>query len=68
METTILCPECRNLAYYNSHFGAYLCSNCKWEDKSPARRRTEAQYLLHKVLVGEKISHSNLKMLLRMHK
>lgn len=30
----ILCKECGELAYFNSHFGAYICSNCSWKDES----------------------------------
>jgi len=65
MEMTILCPECRNLANYNSHFGAYFCTQCKWEDRSPGRRRTERQTLFHKFASGEKMTRGDLKILLK---
>lgn len=29
-----LCPRCGELASFNSHFGAYICSNCTWKDDS----------------------------------
>jgi tRNA(Ile2) C34 agmatinyltransferase TiaS len=26
---TILCPHCCKLAYWSSHFGAYICEKCQ---------------------------------------
>ena len=34
-----LCPECGELASFNSHFGAYMCSKCSWRDNSYDRMR-----------------------------
>jgi len=65
MKDTILCPQCGKLANYNSYFGAYFCSECKWEDRSPARRRSARQALLGKFLAGDKMKRSDLKALLR---
>jgi hypothetical protein len=28
----IVCPKCKELAYLNTHFGAYYCSDCDWAD------------------------------------
>ena len=28
MESIILCPDCKNLAHYNSHFQSFMCSGC----------------------------------------
>jgi len=28
----ILCPKCEKLAYLNTHFGAYYCTECDWAD------------------------------------
>lgn len=25
-----VCPECKEIASYNSYFGGYICSNCGW--------------------------------------
>jgi len=61
MKATILCPECRNLVSYNSHFGAYFCTQCKWEDKSSGRQRTERQALLHKFRAGEKMTRKEIE-------
>lgn len=27
-----ICPKCGKVLSYNSYFGAYICSNCNWED------------------------------------
>lgn len=27
----ILCPNCKNIAYWNSYFQRYRCSHCNWE-------------------------------------
>lgn len=39
MKSVIVCPECKNLVYFNSYFGAYICENCDWEDASYAKKR-----------------------------
>jgi len=28
----ILCPKCGKLAYLNTHFGTYSCTDCDWID------------------------------------
>jgi ribosomal protein L37AE/L43A len=65
MKATILCPACGELANYNSHFGAYFCTKCKWVDRSPGERRVARQALLGKFLDGEKMTRGDLKALLR---
>lgn len=40
-----LCPRCHSVASYNSYFGAYICSKCRWRDESPGRAR-QAMYML----------------------
>ena len=39
MKSVKVCPMCKNLAYFNSYFGAYICENCNWEDDSYAKER-----------------------------
>lgn len=39
MKSVVICPKCKNLAYFNSYFGAYICENCNWEDDSYAQER-----------------------------
>lgn len=39
MKSVIVCPECKNLVYFNSYFGAYICQSCGWEDASYAKKR-----------------------------
>lgn len=40
-----LCPRCNNIVGFNSYFGAYICSNCKWRDDTVHRIR-QIEYLL----------------------
>lgn len=35
----ILCPKCKNLAYFDSYFGKYSCGTCYWEDKWYSKNR-----------------------------
>jgi hypothetical protein len=30
----ILCPVCNKIAHYNSYFGRYICTKCRWRGKS----------------------------------
>lgn len=39
MKSVVVCPKCKNLVYFNSYFGAYICENCNWEDDSYAQER-----------------------------
>lgn len=39
MKSVIICPKCKNLVYFNSYFGAYICENCDWENASYAKKR-----------------------------
>ena len=33
IETSIIpCPKCEHLAFFNSHFGAFICNYCHWTD------------------------------------
>ena len=34
-----ICPNCGKVVSYNSYFGAYICSNCKWEDATNGNKR-----------------------------
>lgn len=39
-----LCPKCGKIADYNSYFGAYICSNCTWQDDTPNRERVKNRH------------------------
>ena len=39
MKNMIICPECGELVFFNSYFGAYICPKCSWEDNSYGQRR-----------------------------
>lgn len=39
MKNVTVCPNCGNLVFFNSYFGAYICENCSWEDASFAQQR-----------------------------
>jgi len=65
MQETILCPQCGELVHYSMHFGAYICRNCPWEDRSPGQRRSARQAALSRFLAGDKMKRSDLKALLR---
>ena len=39
-----ICPNCGKVLAYNSYFGAYICSNCNWEDSSTGKRRDSGIY------------------------
>lgn len=41
-----LCPKCGGISFYDSYFGAYICTRCDWRDDSPARDRE----LVHRFL------------------
>ena len=28
-----VCPKCGKVVAYNSYFGAYMCSDCDWEER-----------------------------------
>lgn len=36
-----VCPKCGKVLSYNSYFGAYICTDCKWEDASIGNRRNK---------------------------
>ena len=40
MKSIIICPECGDLAYYNSYFGTYICESCAWADDRPRKQTT----------------------------
>ena len=44
-----LCPECGSIAFYNSHFRRYQCSECNWERGKANTREidTSIEQLLH---------------------
>lgn len=35
-----LCPSCKSLAYRNTYFGIYECSNCSWEESINCKNST----------------------------
>ncbi len=39
MKNCILCPVCKELAYFNIHFGAYFCTDCNWYDDTYNKQR-----------------------------
>ncbi len=42
----IICPKCGKVLAYNSYFGAYICSDCKWEEASNGIKRNKGVYTL----------------------
>ncbi len=36
-----ICPKCGKVLSYNSYFGAYICTDCKWEDSSIGEKRNK---------------------------
>lgn len=36
-----VCPKCGKVLSYNSYFGAYICTDCKWEDASIGENRNK---------------------------
>lgn len=36
-----VCPKCGKVLSYNSYFGAYICTDCKWEDASIGEKRNK---------------------------
>lgn len=34
-----VCPQCGRVLSFNSHFGAFICDRCNWEDNSVGRTR-----------------------------
>lgn len=34
-----ICPICGKVVSYNSYFGAYICTNCNWEDATIGEKR-----------------------------
>lgn len=36
-----ICPKCGKVISYNSYFGAYICTDCKWEDATIGVKRNK---------------------------
>lgn len=36
-----ICPKCGKVLAYNSYFGAYICTDCNWEDASIGEKRNK---------------------------
>lgn len=36
-----VCPKCRKVLAYNSYFGAYICTDCGWEDARVGTNRNK---------------------------
>lgn len=34
-----ICPNCGKVLSYNSYFGAYICTDCNWEDARLGQKR-----------------------------
>lgn len=34
-----ICPKCGKVVSYNSYFGAYICTDCNWEDATIGQKR-----------------------------
>lgn len=34
-----ICPKCGKVVSYNSYFGAYICTDCDWEDATIGQKR-----------------------------
>ena len=34
-----ICPKCGKVVSYNSYFGAYICTDCNWEDATMGQKR-----------------------------
>lgn len=44
-----ICPKCGRVLSYNSYFGAYICTDCKWEDASIGIKRNQGKSYAHKM-------------------
>lgn len=53
-----ICPNCGKVLSYNSYFGAYICSNCKWEDATIGKKRNQGNSL-HSVSFKRKTNDKN---------
>lgn len=42
-----ICPKCGKVLAYNSYFGAYICTDCSWEDSSIGDNRNKG-YIIEK--------------------
>lgn len=40
-----ICPICGKVLSYNSYFGAYICTNCNWEDASIGIERNKGSII-----------------------
>lgn len=36
-----VCPKCGKVIGFNAYFGAYICSDCDWEDNSYHKTRVK---------------------------
>ena len=55
-----ICPKCGKVISYNSYFGGYICSTCKWEDTSIGKIRntgSKTYYRLNKTSCAIKSSN-----------
>lgn len=58
-----LCPKCKNLAFYNSHFEAFMCSECDnmWRINLEKEERLVDKHLLKKFKVQDRYPTFKLK-------
>ncbi len=45
-----ICPKCGKVVSYNSYFGAYICTECDWEDATIGQKRNMGCYYTSKKL------------------
>jgi len=49
-----ICPKCGKVLSFNSYFGAYICTNCNWEDSRRGQTRNKGLSSLSYQITGKK--------------
>lgn len=61
-----ICPKCGKVVSYNSYFGAYICSDCGWEDATCGQKRNMGiNSISYRVANNKKILKNHQEMLSR---
>ncbi len=51
-----ICPKCGKVVSYNSYFGAYICTDCNWEDATIGQKRNMGvNHISYRVVSNSKI-------------
>ena len=58
-----ICPRCGKVVSYNSYFGAYICTDCNWEDATIGQRRNMGLSVSGKILTRKPLAKSDGKAL-----